>query len=167
MEKDALRWVLDAVGDNARNSAILYIAVFSAVRPAVSIALACKIAGQWPTCQTRTALALLLDVGQKGSKKEKRAHDCRRATGKRYEGIEGSGEGQDRESEGKAKKGLIPYPQISPRRERNYVSVCGIGRNVHQASTTAMYTRKSEMQRILAPFLHIHGYQCERGRVSF
>jgi len=34
MEKDALRWVLDAVGDNARNSAILYIAVFSAVRPA-------------------------------------------------------------------------------------------------------------------------------------
>src|SRR5215469_13007803 len=34
MDKDALRWVLDAVGDNARNSAILYIAVFSAVRPA-------------------------------------------------------------------------------------------------------------------------------------
>jgi hypothetical protein len=36
MEKDALRWVLDAAEDNARNSAILHIAVFSAVRPGFS-----------------------------------------------------------------------------------------------------------------------------------
>lgn len=34
MEKDVVGWVLDAVGENARNSAILHIAVFSAVRPA-------------------------------------------------------------------------------------------------------------------------------------
>lgn len=34
MENDALGWLLDAVAENARNSAILHIGVFSAVRPA-------------------------------------------------------------------------------------------------------------------------------------